>query len=214
VKKFFVFLSLLLLTACGKGPAIDDQTYPWQIKKTAAGNTQVFGIELDKTPLGHAARVLKVRYELGLFESKQGELSLEAFFNEVTRGGLSGKLIVLLDADQQQLQIFRANSLKGKPQESGEIKYRLIKKDQKIAEQLLVSSLSYIPYVNLDKEMINNRFGPADEEIKSKDGLTHYLYMEKGLDIIYSEDGKEVLQYVSPRNMKQLLQPLRSSPGQ
>lgn len=209
----FIFLLLLLLTGCGKGPAIDDQTYPWQIRITAAGNTQVFGIELDKTPLGHTAKKLNIYYELGLFEDKQGKLSLEAYFNEVTRGGLSGKLIVLLNTDQQQLQTFKANSLKGKPQESGEMKYMLVKNDQKLAEQLLVSSLSYIPYVNLDKEMINKRFGPADEVIKTKDGLTHYLYLVKGLDIIHSEDGKEVLQYVSPRNMKQLLLPLQNEPG-
>ena len=213
MKRNYIFLLLLFLTGCGKGPAIDDQTYPWQIRITAAGNTQVFGIELDKTPLGHTAKNLNKYYELGLFEDKQGELSLEAYFNEVTRGGLSGKLIVLLNTDQQQLQAFKTNSLKGKPQESGEIKYMLVKNDQKLAEQLLVSSLSYIPYVNLDKEMINKRFGPADEEIKTKDGLTHYLYLEKGLDVIHSEDGKEVLQYVSPRNMKQLLLPLQNEPG-
>ena len=155
MKNLFVLLLLLFLSACGKGPTIDDQTYPWQIKITPAGNTQVFGIELGKTPLGIAASTIKRRYELGLFESKQGKLSLEAYFNEVSRGGLSGKLIVLLDADERQLQTFKSNSLKAKPQESGELKYRLVRKDQKFAEQLLVSSLSYIPYVNLDKEILN-----------------------------------------------------------
>lgn len=200
---------MVLLAGCGKGPAVDDQTYPWQVKITPAGNSQVFGIELDKTPLGHAAMSLKIRYELGLFEDKQGNLSLEAYFNELTRGGLTGKLIVLLDVEQNQLQTFKSNSLKKRPQESGELKYNLVKKDQKTAEQFLVRSISYIPYVNLDKEMIERRFGVADQVIKSKDGLVHYVYMKQGLDIIYSEKGKEILQYVSPANIKQLLQPLK-----
>ena len=210
MKNLSLLFLLLFISACGKGPAIDDQTYPWQIKITPAGNTQVLGIELDKTPLGIAASTIKRRYELGLFESKQGKLSLEAYFNEVTRGGLSGKLIVLLDADDAQLQAFKTNSLKAKPQESGELKYGLLRKDQKLAEQLLVSSLSYIPYVNLDKELIEKRFGMADKIVKSKDGLTHYIYLKKGLDVIYNDDGKEILQYVSPKNIKQLLKPLEN----
>jgi hypothetical protein len=214
VRKSYILLLLLTLIGCSKGPAVDDQTYPWQIKITPAGNTQVFGIELNKTPLGHAARTSKKRYELGLFENKQGQLSLEAYFNEMTRGGLSGKLILLLKADQQQLQLFRSRSVKGKPQESGVLKYTLAFDDLKMSEQLVVSSLSYIPYVNLSKEMIRKRFGVSDEVIKSKDGLVHYIYMKKGLDIIYSEDGKEILQYVSPQHIKQLLQPLKIQQSQ
>ena len=214
MKKIFILLLLLLLNACEKGPAIDDQTYPWQIKITPAGNTQVFGIELSKTPLGHAARGISNRYELGLFEDKQGQLSLEAYFNEVTRGGLSGKLIMLLQADQQQLHSFRSRSVKGKPQESGVLKYTLSFDDKKLSEQLVVKSLSYIPYVNLDKEMISKRFGVPDKVIKSNDGLTHYFYLKNGLDVIHSEDGKEVLQYVLPGNIKQLLLPMKIEQSQ
>ena len=214
VRKSFLFLILLSTAGCSKGPAIDDQTYPWQINITAAGNSQVFGIELDKTPLGHAASTLKKRYEVGLFEDKQGKLSLEAYFNELTKGGLSGKVIVLLKTDNHQLQTFKTNSLKGKRQESGEIKYILTKNDQKVSEQLIISSLSYIPYVNLDKDTIEKRFGVADEVIRVKDGLVHYIFTKKGLDIIYSEDGKEVLQYVSPKNISQLIEPLQQQENQ
>ncbi|MEJ2141629.1 MAG: hypothetical protein P8Y24_04625 [Gammaproteobacteria bacterium] len=210
----YLFLILLIVSGCSKGPAVDDQTYPWQIKLTTAGNSQVFGIEMGETPLGHAARTLNKRYEMGLFEDKQGRLSLEAYFNEVTRGGLSGKVIALLETDNQQLLTFKAHSLKGKRQDSGEIKYILTKNDQQVSEQLIIASLSYIPYVNLDKDMIEKRFGIADEMIKAKDGLVHYIYRKKGLDIIFNEDGKEVLQYVSPKNISQLLQPLQSQVNQ
>lgn len=205
---------LFVLTSCSKEATISDQTYPWQINITPAGNSQVFDIELGKSPLGHAASSLKKRYELGLFQDRQGKLSLEAYFSEITRGGLSGKLIVILYADERQLEEFKINSHKGKRQESGVIKYLLTREDQKLSEQLIVSSLSYIPYVNLDKKMIENRFGRADQVIRTKDGLTHYIFEKKGLDIIYSEDGKEVLQYVSPSDFKTLLQPLENQIAQ
>ena len=118
-----IFLVVVgLIAACGERPAIDDQTYPWQIKITEKGNSQVFGIELGAMPLGHAAGVLGMQYELGLFENKKGVLSLEAYFNELTRGGLSGKLIAVLGADRDILDGFKARSLKQKRQESGEIR--------------------------------------------------------------------------------------------
>lgn len=214
MKIIFPFLFVLILSGCSKGPAVDDQTYPWQIKMTPAGNSQVFGIELNKTPLGHAARTIKKRFDVGLFEDKKGTLSLEAYFNELTRGGLSGKVIVLLEADEQLLRKFKNNSLKGKRQESGGVKYLLTKNDMKLSEQLVITSLSYIPYVNLDKAMIEKRFGVADKVIISSDGLKHYVYEKKGLDIIYNEDGKEILQYVSPKNISQLLVPLQNLDNQ
>jgi len=203
---FLVFFGLL--TACGERPAVDDQTYPWQIKITEKGNNQVFGVELDAMPLGHAARALKKHYELGLFENKNAGLSLEAYFNEFTRGGLSGKIIVLLQTDENSLNDFKTRSVKQKRQDSGEIKYTLSVKDQKYIEQLIVTGLSYIPYTQLDKEIIEKRFGIPDRVITSVDKLNHYIYMKKGLDIIQNEDGKELLQYVSPKNMQRLLKPL------
>jgi len=197
-----------LIAACGERPAIGDQTYPWQIKITEKGNSKVFGIEIDAMPLGHSARVLGKQYEVGLFENKKGVLSLEAYFNELARGGLSGKLIVILGADRNTLVGFKARSLKQKRQESGEIKYTLSQEDKKHSEKLIVTGLSYIPYVQLDKETIEKRFGIPDNVITTEDKLKHYIYASKGLEIIQDDEGKELLQYVSPENIQRLLKPL------
>jgi hypothetical protein len=205
-----IFMLALLFAGCEQRTTITEQAYPWQIKLTSQGNTRVFGIELEVMPLGHAARVLQKRYELGLFENQQGELSLEAFFSEITRGGLSGKIIVLLQAEQQQLQAFKLRSIKRKRQESGVIKHLLSASDARYAEQLIITGLSYIPYTNLEYEIIVKRFGKPDKLIASADGLNHYLYFKKGLDIIQDDEGKELLQYVSPANMSRLLKPLNN----
>lgn len=197
-----------LLSACGERPAIDDQTYPWQIKITDSGNSQVFSIELDVTPLGHAARKLGKEYQAGLFENNKRELSLEVYFNEITRGGLSGKLILLLLTDDKLLQDFKRRSVKQKYQDSGVIKYTLSFEDLKAIERLTVTGLSYIPYVQLEKDMIEKRFGMPDRVIKSSDHLNHYIYGKKGLDIIQDDSGKELLQYVTPKKMQRLLEPL------
>ena len=75
-----------------------------------------------------------------------------------------------------------------------------------------MKNLIYIPAVQLDEEIIVKRFGKPIHKIKLKTKETgwHYLYPEKGLDLIYKEEGKEILQYVLPKKFNALLEPLQS----
>jgi len=211
LRYIIILLVFSLVTACSERPATNDQSYPWQIKKTKMGNTQIFGIELGVMSLEQVSRIIKKKYKLGLFENKKGRLVLEAYLGEFTRSGVSGKLIVVLQADKDKLVNFKLRSIKQERQNSGDIKYILSANDRVQAEKLIVTVLSYIPYVQLDKELIEKRFGIPDRVITSKDKLKHYIYKNKGLDIIQNDDGKELLQYVSPNNIESLLAPLRES---
>jgi hypothetical protein len=42
----------------------------------------------------------------------------------------------------------------------------------------------------------------------------HLLYPEKGLDVVVDSDGKELLQYVAPRNFAELREPLHKPDGE
>jgi hypothetical protein len=91
--------------------------------------------------------------------------------------------------------------------ETGARKYLLDRNDHAKAFSAVIETIACVPAVNLDHEIIIKRFGEADEVIQ-KDGVTHYLYADKGLDVILNEDGKEVLQYVAPSDFKRLREPL------
>jgi len=69
--------------------------------------------------------------------------------------------------------------------------------------------MTFIPTVNIDEASAIKRFGPATEIIRTSEQVAHLLYPDKGLDIIINEDGKEVLQYVAPRDFERLRKPLR-----
>ena len=43
-------------------------------------------------------------------------------------------------------------------------------------------------------------------------GVVHWLYPVKGLDVVVREEGKEVLQYVAPREFERLARPLVEKP--
>ncbi len=207
--KLFVLLVILLsVSGCEqKQPSVKD-VYPWQITLLPDGGSQVFGITFDATTLAVARGILGTRYTEGLFENGDGSLSLEVYFNEVTLGGISGKFILTLNADKTLLQSMKQRALKAKTMESGARRYVLSGPDQQQLDNMMIGGLSYIPYTNLDEEMIQQRFGMPGRIIQISEGKQHFLYPAKGLDLLLDEEGKELLQYVAPRNFQRLQAPL------
>ena len=202
-------MTLLLLTACervSKQPKED--IYPWQITLLADGKTRVFGITLNESSLNDAVELWGRDYRLGLFESPGQPLSLEAYFNEVTQGGISGKFVLTLEATQDELTALLQQSIKRKVLESGARRYSMTAKMNNVLAQKRISSLSYIPYINLDEEIILKRFGEPAERIMVDKKRQHMLYPELGLDLMLDEEGKGLLQYVAPNKFEELRWPL------
>lgn len=205
-------IAITLLPACDsqdQNSAVPQQVYPWQIEILPDGHSRVFGITLEQTRLDEAAKILNRGYDLGLFETPGQGLSLEAYFSEVTLGGLSGKMIVTLVASPAELQAMRERAIKRKVLESGDRRYVMAAADKLAAGSRVVQALTYIPYVDLDPEIIQARFGTPAERIRVDKTHEHWLYPDKGLDLLLDTDGKELLQYVVPARFETLLAPLR-----
>lgn len=205
-------ITLAILSACDRKEqqgAVPAQVYPWQIEIQPDGRSRVFGITLEQTRLDAAAKTLNRGYDLGLFETPGQPLTLEAFFSEVTLGGLSGKIILTLAASQAELQAMRDRAIKRKILESGDRRYVMAAPDKAAAGSRVVQALSYIPYVDLDPDIIQARFGTPAERIRVDKTHEHWLYPDKGLDLLLDADGKELLQYVVPVRFDILVAPLR-----
>jgi hypothetical protein len=203
-----IIIAMLVITGCEQQQPPKKDVYPWQVTVLPDGGSRVFGIEFDSTTLEQATDILGNRYDEGLFENSDGSLSLEVYFNEVTLGGISGKFILTLNADQGLLQSMKQRARKPKRMDSGAYRYHLSQLDRQTIGAMTISALGYIPYVNLDKELIEHRFGTPTRSIEVDKGKQHYLYPDKGLDLLLDEDGKEFLQYVAPKYFQQLRAPL------
>ena len=207
-------MMLFSIIACKQ---VDDQPkediYPWQITIQPDGKSRVFGIILNETTLIDAAALLGRDYKIGLFETSNQPMSLEAYFNEVTMGGISGKFVMTLEATQDELAELLQNAVKREVLESGAKRYTLKAETSAALAQKRITSLSYIPYINLDEEIINKRFGEPAERIIVDQKRQHLLYPELGLDLLLDEEGKELLQYVAPAKFEQLRQPLLEKYG-
>lgn len=210
-KSRFLWLGvwLVLIQACnGERSQSSEDVYPWQITVQADGKSRVFGITLNQSRLLDATDVLGSNYELGLFETDNHPLSLEAYFREVTLGGISGKFILTLQATQAELVALRNQAVKRKVLESGARRYTVTYADKIRLAEKTITSLAYIPYINLDEVIIKRRFGEPAERIVIDQKRQHLLYPEKGLDLLLDQEGKELLQYVVPAEFGKLRQPL------
>jgi hypothetical protein len=83
--------------------------------------------------------------------------------------------------------------------------------DLAAADNLPIKAISVIPTVNLDEATVVQRFGPPGERLVVSERRVHLLYPDKGLDVVVDADGKELLQYVAPRNFALLRDPLQAS---
>lgn len=182
---------------------------PWQIEIMLDGSTQVFGLHIGVSRLSDAYAMLGSDMELAIVAASDELGNLEMYYGHYQAGLLSGKLVLQTSASAQKLKTWRDNAAKFDYMASGLAKkYTLSDDDVSQVLDEVITGLTFIPAVNLDEKVILARFGEPDNRIQL-DGVTHFLYSAKGLDLALHDASKEVIQYVSPADFAQLLQPLQ-----
>ena len=167
---------------------------PWQIETLADGDTRVFGITLGQTTLGEAIGLMGDDMKLALIAAPHESGTVEAYYSHHSAGPITGKMILVLDIPAAALSPLRERAF----QEGGTRRYRLHPDDLAIAYQAAVRVINFMPSFNLDEEIVQARFGTPAEVVQVGDQQQHWLYPDKGLDLILNADGKEVLQYLRP----------------
>lgn len=205
--------ALLLILMAWRAPLdldqpVGDQTFAWQITVHPDGTNEVFGIRLGHTRVAQAEALLGKRARLALFEDGE-TLSLEVYYGEVTRGGLSGQLMGTVDLPRAELEGLKARAGQWRPTEAGGRRQPLSEADETAQRNAVLSSLAYVPYADLDPTVLLRRFGEPAERVTLDAERVHWLYPERGLDILTQARGREVLQYVPPRDFERLRAPLR-----
>jgi len=182
---------------------------PWQIDILPDGSTEVFGLQVGSSRLSDVLDILGSDMDMAIVAATDEVGSLEMYYGHYRAGLLSGKLVLQTDISEQEILRLRENSVSSEYMASGQAKKYILSPDDLIQVlDEIVTGLTFIPTSNLDEEIILSRFGEAKERVQLT-GVTHHLYPDKGLAIALHEDGKEVLQYVSPDMFQQLVAPLR-----
>ena len=187
------------------------QGMPWQIENPGPGQSRVFGLTLGgnaASTLSDARRLSKEAPRLALLAPPDAPLALEAYFETVSIGPLTGKLVLSIAATPADLETMRAKAAKTDHLETGIRQFTLNDSDRQRAERMPLAAIAFIPSAGLDEAVILQRFGTPAERIRQGETLEHFLYPDKGLDLVLDSKGKEVLQYVAPADFARLRAPL------
>jgi len=206
-------LAYWLLKPAPSTDATFRHSLPWQIDTLPEGRTQVFGLILGESTLGEALTNLGEDHQMAVIINSDDVAGLEVYASHFRAGPLKGKLIISAFTDESDLEAMRQRASDAKYMASGARRFLLAPEDRDHAEGLAIRSISFIPDANLDAEIITGRFGEPAQIIASGEELHHYLYPALGLDITLNSKGKELLQYVAPRDFALLAEPLQSPGG-
>lgn len=201
--KYFPGLLIVILFAVGlpscsreEHPGDEPVTgLPWQIDLLPGGDTRVFGITPGQTTLGRAIDLLGNDMDLAIIASPREAGVLEAYYSHYTAGPITGSLILVMEITADALAGWRERAFR----DGGTRRYHLHPDDLPQAYRAPVGAITFLPSFGLDEAIAQARFGVPAEVIQDEARQQHWLYPEKGLDLVLDADGKDILQYLSPR---------------
>jgi hypothetical protein len=179
---------------------------PWEIKQTASGATEVFGLHVGQLSLKDMMKTLHKIAEINAFEDKNGQKILEAYFAKVKLGVFDAILIAELDIKTEILNNFIQNSNINEREAtpSGRWKYVLNEANMQQVNQLRVWRLIYIPVAEYNETTLNKQFGKPNAKQVLDDNLSYWYYPKKGLAILHDKSGSEIFYYVAPNEFTRL----------
>jgi hypothetical protein len=181
---------------------------PWQIKSLPDGTSEVFGLVLTRSTFGDARARFGPDMEIAVIAAPGEPGALEAYYQNVTLGVFTGKMVLVADVDKETIALLRQRAVKAEYMDGSTRKYILQRDDLAFAWRAPIAGITFIPAVSLDPETVVKRFGAPTERIRVDERVEHFLYPQQGLDLMLDSQGKEVLQYVAPREFARLRAPL------
>lgn len=221
MKLFFAILAVIiaiLVAPMVLSPSPDNQSgkpvtgLPWQIETLPDGRSRLFDLTLGTSTMTDA----RARFgdgEMALVAAPGEADTLELYFNDVTLGVVTGKLVATANVAADVMVAMRQRATKTEYMKSNTKKSVLADEDVPAAFAAPIRAISFIPSINLDEAMIVQRFGQPAERIRSSETAEHFLYPDRGLDLVLDTKGKELLQYVAPRDFAHLREPLSTMGG-
>jgi hypothetical protein len=173
---------------------------PWQITLQPDGGSHVFDLDLGKATLADAQAKFGPVESYAVFEHDAEHSDLEAYFGNVMFGPLKAKVVAKLQSDEPERRHLMAESGGRKPSPSGDWKYPLAHVGDLFNDRH-ITAITYIPGTRgLDETFFLERFGKPAATLQENENAVSWFYPEKGLSVLIDKEGREVLEYVAPRD--------------
>jgi len=180
---------------------VDPNQLPWTIQLDAQNNSSVFDLKFDVDTLEKAISIFGEPEKIALYADPQ-KPSIEVYFGNITKAGLTAKIILSLDLTSAQAELFLQQADSRMQSNAGIPKIDISPADRAQTAQFTISSLTYIPlYSGLEKDYLINRFGSPDYQLTLSETAQQLFYKNLGLSVIVDSDGKEDVQYAHPASL-------------
>lgn len=204
MKKVFLLSLLILISACSPTDSdITKANLPWNVSVNPDGTTHILGVDIGTTTFKELMFKLQLLAEPGLFEAKDGSLKLEAYFGKKKFGILEARLVAEMDAEDAILKKMLKEQVGRDSTPSNHWKYKLNIENTRIANELRVWRLVYLPISDYETKQIKF-FGEPEETIKVNKTAQYLLFPSKGVVVLWDTDGKEVFYYVAKKDFERL----------
>lgn len=203
MRLFRNFLIGLFLTIVGIGALLfipskqAPAPMPWDITIMPDGKSKVFGIHIATTVYSQTKELFNEFGKIAAFAQQGKASTVEAFFNSIHIGGLTGKLVLNLDIPEQQIIEMISHANEARLQDSGAHRYELSNSDNASVVNAPIIAITFIPSVKLNADIARYRFGDPDSiEQDTINPITRiWHYPNSGLTIRINENEKTILQY-------------------
>ena len=176
---------------------------PWQVSTKADGTTHILGVDIGDATFKELMFKLKLLAEPALFEASNGDLSLEAYFGKKKFGVLEARLVVEMDADEVLMKKMLKEQMGRDSTPSNHWKYSLSVENTKLANDLRVWRLIYLPITDYEPKQMKF-FGEPDEKIKVSESAQYWLYPNRGMVLLWDTESKEIFYYVANKDFDKL----------
>jgi hypothetical protein len=175
----------------------DNQAMPWQSYVNDQGETVVFDLTMGKSTLADAMRLFGTEVEASLFE-EDNKRDLEVFFSSTKVGGISAKVILNLDLNNQQFSYLNNNIKETEVLSIDTKKISFNKAGESSMFALTINALTFIPRADLSADTLIGLFKKPARVDLVEPGIEYWYYPSKGLRIIVDTENKEILEFYTP----------------
>ncbi len=176
----------------------DNQAMPWQSYVNDQGETVVFDLTMGKSTLADAMRLFGTEVEASLFEEDNNKKDLEVFFSSTKVGGISAKVILNLDLNNQQFAYLNNNIKETEALSIDTKKISFNQAGESSMFALTINSLTFIPRADLSADTLIGLFKKPARVDLVESGIEYWYYPSKGLRIIVDTENKEILEFYTP----------------
>ncbi|WP_369417815.1 hypothetical protein [Leptothrix ochracea] len=189
---------------------ISRTSMPWEIEPVAGGGSRIFGLTLGQSTLGDAIDQLGESLQVAIItplnttaespENGSPPSALEAYMDPMRTQFLSGRLIISIQVSPEDLRTWRERSVQHHKSDTGAHLDTLSRDDLLNARRAMITGLTYIPGAKIDESIIQARFGNDGSKHQINPDLTEWYFPSKGLAISLNSKGRDLLQYVAPKD--------------